>query len=1139
MTDIEKERYRLTEKRTGSAKAPLIAALAGALAADAIAMVFLAIAGCAAYFYVFPALLIALDAVVLFLAIKGNFRFAYAFVAVAVYCIAAPIFMGLTFLLDARTASGTVMTTVAFAIWLIVHIMSVLAVLASSFRAAKLGGEAVAAAAIASTILLAGAICLYIWSVAAGGFFGQGFTRTLTFEKYGEGVRITGVLDGRGDTVVVPEELDGMPVTAVDCSVFTADGVSRVELRCPASVELTSAAELYLVDSSVTIVTDKSAVDDFRAVFYSMGCFGAGNAMIPDGEGVSAYAVFDYTAESYELCEGNILPTWTGSDISRFDVSSYRGIEGLEYTAYTDTDAQDDLEWCKYNNGGYIMRLSGGAEGNVLDAEVRFDRVYEIAYADDNDARFDDYDKGLVEYTVADKADELLASHSREGFSVEWREGSRIIDGLGSDLERGDTYFDSAIEISAYWRLDAPDVITDSRVSATYHDAFELRAMATAPVAGYELEYSWQFGGEEVSGSSSYGAEHAGLDDAGSYLLTVSTGDNEYTSLTSKTSIYVRLTVTPRDVIWIWSADGEEVSGSGALLTYNGTDRTIGIAPDGLVNGDVAAYGLEGAEDIRDAGKYTVGVTLTGDTARKYNVTNSVLTVTVGKAAVNVTWGGADYNAPLVYDGAAPSISATAYGVGADASAFIVGEIDGLTADAGSHTAEAVLSSEYENNYVLTNNVYSYNIERRAVTLEWESGSFVYDGTRHGIGVTGVSGAADGEEATLLGEINCTGYSSDAGTHTMTALIPTSGVWANYTCDLTTSTFEISRAALTISVPDLSKEYNGNVYLLSLGDVTVSGLVSGDRVLSASMRGEGAEATDAGEYDFTAEFAVSDNYELTVVYESGTHSTLKIEKCSVALVWQSERTFVYDGTAHSLSVTEISGCVSGEEPALLRALTYTGGSAETGSHTMTAIIPSDGVWSNYECDRVTCSYTVERASLTVTVRDLVKTYDGGTYELSLGDVTVSGLVSGDDLAIGMYGIGASATDAGEYTFSVSVTASSDYDTEVVYPGDKSYALLTIEKRQVTLVWQTDRELESDGTVKGIEVVGVEGCVADEEQTLLGLITYTGGSSEEGSHTMTAVIPSDGAWSNYDCADLDEVFEIVSAENAAGGENEVQ
>ena len=375
MTDIEKERYRLTEKRTGSAKAPLIAALAGALAADAIAMVFLAIAGCAAYFYVFPALLIALDAVVLFLAIKGNFRFAYAFVAVAVYCIAAPIFMGLTFLLDARTASGTVMTTVAFAIWLIVHIMSVLAVLASSLRAAKLGGEAVAAAAIASTILLAGAICLYIWSVAAGGFFGQGFTRTLTFEKYGESVRITGVLDGRGDTVVVPEELDGMPVTAVDCSVFTADGVSRVELRCPASVELTSAAELYLVDSSVTIVTDKSAVDDFRAVFYSMGCFGAGNAMIPDGDGVSAYAVFDYTAESYELCEGNILPTWTGSDISRFDVSSYRGIEGLEYTAYTDTDAQDDLEWCKYNNGGYIMRLSGGAEGNVLDAEVRFDRV--------------------------------------------------------------------------------------------------------------------------------------------------------------------------------------------------------------------------------------------------------------------------------------------------------------------------------------------------------------------------------------------------------------------------------------------------------------------------------------------------------------------------------------------------------------------------------------------------------------------------------------------------------------------------------------------------------------------------------------------------------------------------------------------
>lgn len=1140
MTDIEKERYRLTEKRTGSAKAPLTAALAGALAADAIAMVFLAIVGCAAYFYVFPALLIALDAVVLFLAIKGNFRFAYAFVAVAVYCIAAPIFMGLTFLLDARTASGATMTAVAFAIWLIVHIMSVLAVLASSLRAAKLGGEAVAAAAIASTILLAGAICLYIWSVAAGGFFGQGFTRTLTFEKYGEGVRITGVLDGRGDTVVVPEELDGLPVTAVDCSVFTADGVGRVELRCSYSVELTSASELSFVGPSVNIVADKEVIDDFREVFYAMGCFGAGNAMIPDGDGVSAYAVFDYTEESYEMCGGKILPTWTGSDISFFDISSYAsGGPDFEYAAHADTDDQGDLYWCKENNDGYIMRLSGGAEDGVLDAEVRFDRVYAIHYDADNDARFDDYDAGS-DYTVADKADELLASRSREGFSVEWISEGTVIDSLGAVLESDDAYFESGIRINAEWTLEAPEVTTDSRVSATYHDAFELRATATAPVAGYELEYSWQFGGEEVSGSSSYGAEHAGLDDAGSYLLTVSTGDNEYTSLTNETRVQVVLTVTPRDVTWIWSADGEEVSGAGAVLTYNGTDRTVGITPDGLVNGDEAEFVLSGDDGIRDADTYTVYVALGGDTSLKYRVTNYSLTVTVNKAEADVTWGGADYGADdLVYDGDVPAISASAYGLGADASAFIVGEIDGLTADAGSHTAEAVLSSEYENNYVLTNNVYSYNIERRAVTLEWESGSFVYDGTRHGIGVTGVSGAADGEEATLLGEINCTGYSSDAGTHTMTALIPTGGVWANYTCDLMTSTFEISRAALTISVPDLAKEYNGNVYLLSLGDVTVSGLVSGDRILSASMLGEGAEATDAGEYDFTAEFVVSDNYELTVVYESGTHSTLTIEKCSVTLVWQSERTFVYDGTVHSLSVTEISGCVSGEEPALLRALMYTGGSAETGSHTMTAIIPEDGVWSNYECGYVTCSYTVERASLTVTVRDLVKTYDGGMYELSLGDVTVSGLVSGDDLTIGMYGIGASATDAGEYTFSVSVIATSDYDTEVVYPGDKSYALLTIEKRSVTLVWQTDRELESDGTVKGIEVVGVEGCVADEEQTLLGLITYTGGSSEEGSHTMTAVIPSGGAWSNYDCADLDEVFEIVSAENAAGGENEVQ
>ena len=75
MTDIEKIKYGITEKRTGGSKTALYVTLSLGIAADAAALAALIAAGVSGWFYVFPAILAATDAFAIFLAAKSNDRF--------------------------------------------------------------------------------------------------------------------------------------------------------------------------------------------------------------------------------------------------------------------------------------------------------------------------------------------------------------------------------------------------------------------------------------------------------------------------------------------------------------------------------------------------------------------------------------------------------------------------------------------------------------------------------------------------------------------------------------------------------------------------------------------------------------------------------------------------------------------------------------------------------------------------------------------------------------------------------------------------------------------------------------------------------------------------------------------------------
>lgn len=1244
----ENEKYKLTEKRAGSPKALLYAATGLAVAADAIVLVFIATAVGEAKFFIAPALMLALDIAMLLLSAFGNFRFAYGFIAVGIYCIGAPVLMALTGVLCTGTAAGAVMTVPAVALWMTVHALAVLGVLSGALHAAKIGSRPRTALVAAAVALLAAGICVYVWSLAAGGFFGQGAgTRVLTFEydSATDSYAVTDILDGPGSTVVVPESFDGKPVASLDCAVMKAEGVERVELRCSSDVALENRSELASL-TDVTIVADKSAIDDFRERFYSLGLFAAGNAMIPDGEGVTAYAVFDYSQETYEQAGGKVLPTWTGSDIADFDIAGYTDA-GFSYAAHTDWLDDEDLHWCVTNNGGYIMRMfSDDSDASVIDASVSFDKVYKIYTAADNDDVFDGYEGMTAEaddadcvYTVASEADGLIGGWTRDGFSVVWHEGSvngSAVTDLGALLSSDDSYFKSGITLAPVWDLNAPTVTLPASASVIYADDVTMTANAAAPAAGFDLAYEWTAPSSGVTENdslspSAYSMKNVQPSDDGTYTVKVTASDPDVTSLTSSASATVKLNVEKRELTWTWTIDGTGYTES-ASVVYDGAAVDVTNSFGGAVNddgdnmlGSISTNYASG--EVLNAGSYRLTVTLQGEMAQKYRIGNNGMPLTVNKRGVTVSWSG---GSSFTYDGAAPEITASAYGVGRELSTQLLAALS-LEKDAGSHTARASLLGDYAKNYTISSGAgFEYAVSRRTITATWSGDDgFVYNGEGQSVKVTSVANCVGGDEATVLERLTYNAAGVDAGRYTATATLGNDSVSKNYTFEggLSASAgYDIAKRQITsLEWEQTELVYNGESQGLIV--VELGNCMTGEEVRMLLAISYSGERTDAGNgYVMTAEIPTDGlwrnytysgsltqeysierrtvtslewgtdafiyngeergarvtgiagavaadeaemlaaltyagdeanvgSYTTTVTvptdgvwanydYAGGRTHDYEIGKRVVTLEWGNS-TFVYDGKEHNAEVVGIDGCVSTEESALIAALTYDGGMTNAGSGTTTAIVPSGGVWDNYSCTDATCTVTVEKLALTVTAKDARKTYDGEAYTFGETDWSHGALAEGDDigevLTVTFVGDAAGKTDAGTYEFTVSVTQGvkgGNYDISV------SSAELTIARREVTIKAPTlDGEAGTPCSADGnaCEVTGAVGGDGEEMKEQLSLAFSRGGESvdredtaEAGEYTVTPVMSAEdeAAWRNYDISFEPGSLTVAEAEGGA-------
>lgn len=1133
-------RSSLTAKRIASRKGVLLACAALAAVTDIFVLAVLGAGGFAGVYFVGPSILLAADVLFLLCAVFSNFRFRYSVLWVVLYLAVTLAMTVLTVFLNMETGVA-VITKAAEISWIAVHALALAAVLFAALYAAKLRAFARGTVAAVFAALLLAAACFYAAFLFVNGFFGQGFgggLRTLTYayneeEEYYE---VTGVLEGSGDTVVVPESFDGQPVGALDCGVFAAEGVSVVRFERDGDLVLNNTRALSYVANDLTVYADREHIDELRVLFYEL----AESAAVPenalrvangfrplglaDGE---VCVTFAYTVESYAIAEGNILPTWYGREGEAFDLRAYEA--AYPYLAHADKTSDEDLHWGYTEFGGWILgdpaddslaSLLGQTLTGSAAVTVGFERVYPVYIGEDNDGRYEtaeSYKQTSVggetlgyRYAVPSTAQDLLDElPAREGFTLAWE----YTEGSGSRLPLTDPAAvlrasENRITVYPVWALVPASVSISSAngFSVVYGAEVTLKAEAHSPAAGMDISYSW---------TSPEGA--AGSDEvctlgvptpskSGTYGVTVTLSSGTITSLTAETTESVRVEIARKPLEFIWTLPSD--------LTYSATDKTIACeaAAGQEVGSDELAYSLS-RDSVRNAGNYTVTLTLTGDTAEKYAIAsgNGSRSFTIQPYAATVEWGAASFT----YDGEEHLPTATAQGVGADGALRLT--VSGGETDAGDYTARASVENS---NYTLQNAECSFAIERRQITVSvWGNGALTYNGSVQHPNAEALGNVVDGEEAETLALLSYTvtaGGGRNAGAHTVQAQLPEA---ANYRfVQAQTHEYTIGQRGVTLVwQAATSLTYDGSAQGIEVvGGAGLSGSLLTEFLSDLSCTGA---QTAAGGYTMNASLAAGSNFAI----EGDAQCGYTIQPRTVTVTRWSGSSFTYNGEAQRPNAEALGNVVAADEAAVLAALIYTvGGSGGTdaGTYTVQAQLAESGVSANYRFAQAqTHGYTIGKRGVTlIWEEERTFTYDGTAKSIEVvGAEGISGSLLEELLADLRYD-GASE-EAGTHTMTAQFVTGRNFTIAA-----NATCTYTIEPRQVELSWlDGTAEFVWDGTAKSPVAACSQSGVAfaseyrNERGELLG-----SAPSEVGTYTVTVRV-TDG---NYSAEPLTMRFSIV-------------
>ncbi len=477
----------------------------------------------------------------------------------------------------------------------------------------------------------------------------------------------------------------------------------------------------------------------------------------------------------------------------------------------------------------------------------------------------------------------------------------------------------------------------------------------------------------------------------------------------------------------------------------------------------------------------------------------------------------------------------------------------GAPSTAGTYTV--VASFPGSTDYTSASAQTTFTIAKATPTVSVSDAGGTYNGnpfpaTDSVTGISGVAGSSlEGVSPTLTYYVGTgTGGTNlgstaptTAGTYTVVASFAGS---TDYTGASAQTTFTIAKANVIISVTPYSVTYDGNAH-------TATGTATGvESPTPANLTGllnlSGTTHTTAGTYSDTWTFAGNTNYNST----SGTVTDVIAKATPTVSV--SDAGGTYNGSAFPAtdSVTGVSGVAGSSLEGTGLTLTYyvgtgTGGAnlgstAPTTAGTYTVVASFAGS-TDYNAASAQTTFTIAKATPTVSVSDAGGTYNGNPFPATDSVTGVSGIAGSSLEGVSptlTYYAGSTATGtplagapttAGTYTVVASFAGSTDYNS-----ASSSPVTFTIAKATPTVSVS-----DAGGTYNGNpfpatdSVTGVSGVAGSNLEGTGLTLTYYSGSTATGTplsgapvHAGTyTVVASFAGSTDYNSASAQTTFTI--------------
>lgn len=956
---------------------------------------------------VFVTILVALDIIYLLIALGSNTRLKYSLKYSILYFILSTIITGVIIFLYRFRSDSIIMTTNSFIYFsLRVGISFIVAIpvnllLRHDFKYIK--KTLVIIALVISTVLFVANIT----QVISNGFYGQGTSsRPLIYSDQGSEYEIVGIVEGSSKTLSVPTEFDFRPVNKVSTAIFSDEALEEVNIpKRDSKFEFTDLGG-HGFNENIRIVCDKGEIDDYREVVFREVNSAAStehhsdlihmvNAFIPgglsDGE---FYVTYELDDDVIDFFDREMLKVWIGSRDDAFRLPESDTSNSV--IEHMDSSVEDNLKWA-FERKGYILKgitdkddkdiLGSPVEKSMDHVKINLEKIYKLLFNPDNDSKYEldhEYTRSNIngslddyKYVLDSNIDGLIPE--RIGFNLTFKVNGTNYSSLREMVTSLalDTY-----TIDPIWEMKAPRIdfykTSASGNTITYGDSITLSWDAYVASNEFSLESSLYLNDTLVLGNNDITKTVDGLDykyevsltnvypnQAGVYRIVIHNKNDEHSSLTSEKEEELTVIVNPIQLSLSW--DNLE-------STYDGLVKDIKLASydEGkIINNDIVSLNYKSDKQVKDAGSYTITVSIDAATATKYKVSNTESAYTVNKREITIT----GTTSVFTYDGLSHSITVNALDnvVSGEESLILNSLTSASEVNANKYNKQVTTSN---NNYTITNPNQELTINKRDLTITVSATNKTYDGTK-GVFSYKVDNKASTDQEADIFSLSFSNYDSvvDVGTYTISPTPENKTKSSNYNITVVPAVFEITKRNLTITVENVTKTYDGKKASFTHKEEGIASTDSLSEIAQISFSSYD-NTVNAGTYQIEAKLTLgtkAKNY--NIINNPGT---LTINKASLTIK-ADEKEKTYDGAAMSLTVTPV-GLISSDS--LAEVCTVVFGDAkdkkDAGSYEITFTLTPNAKYGNYEITTENAMLKINKRALTIKVNDVVKDYDKRT-----------------------------------------------------------------------------------------------------------------------------------------------------------------